>query len=126
VGGKETLFRENTARDGAWPEGDHVNAPPTAAICGQNSLFPPERMGCGEPIATCAEVYRCTECSVPFHKKCAEKHFGKSAVDRQAIINDVFGVLAKIQAALVHDDAWEERGRRALALVTERLTRPAT
>lgn len=64
-----------------------MNPPPTAAICGQNTVFPPERMGCGQPIATCAEVYRCTECSVPFHKRCAEKHFGKSAEDRQAIID---------------------------------------
>lgn len=68
---------------------------PTAAICGQNPCFPPERMGCGEPIDTCAEVYRCTECSVPFHKKCAERHFGKSARDRQATINDLTRAIAR-------------------------------
>ena len=49
---------------------------PMCAICGQNSVFPASRIGCGEPIYTCAEVYRCTDCGVPFHRECAIKHFG--------------------------------------------------
>ena len=49
-----------------------------AAICGANATFPAERVGCGLPIGTCAEVYRCTDCSVPFHRDCANAHFRTS------------------------------------------------
>jgi len=45
------------------------------ATCGTNPLFPPERLGCGRPIATCAEVYRCVDCSTPFHISCIKAHF---------------------------------------------------
>jgi hypothetical protein len=58
-----------------------------AATCGENTLFPATRMGCGEPILTCAEVFRCTECAVPFHRTCADKHFGESAENRQATVD---------------------------------------
>ncbi len=49
---------------------------PVCAICGENPLLPPGRVGCGQPIFTCAEVYRCTECQTPFHRECAIRHFG--------------------------------------------------
>lgn len=75
---------------------------PTAAICGQNILFPPERMGCGQPIETCAEVYRCTECSVPFHKACADKHFATSAENRQKTIASQATEIAELKHALEH------------------------
>ena len=48
---------------------------PVCAICGQNPVFPAERLGCGKPIYTCAEVYRCTDCMTPFHRDCARRHF---------------------------------------------------
>lgn len=50
---------------------------PPSAICGHDptGTFPDGRIGCGRPIETCAEIYRCTECTVPFHRKCAEVHF---------------------------------------------------
>lgn len=48
---------------------------PIAAICGDNIALPANVVGCGEPIYTCAEVYRCTDCNVPFHKDCAVRHF---------------------------------------------------
>ena len=50
---------------------------PVCAICGQNPVLPAGRVGCGQPIYTCAEVYRCTDCGVPFHRECAVKHFGE-------------------------------------------------
>ncbi len=49
---------------------------PVCATCGQNNVFPASRIGCGQPIYTCAEVYRCTDCGVPFHRDCALRHFG--------------------------------------------------
>lgn len=62
-----------------------VSGPPVAATCGANPIVPPERLGgCGDPIYTCAEVYRCTECGVPFHRACADRHFGDSKEQTQA------------------------------------------
>ena len=92
-----TRIRELEAK---CDEGDTVNAPPAAAICGQNAVFPPERMGCGKPISACDEVYRCTECAVPFHRTCTEKHFDKSAASRQAVINDLTRAIATMRALL--------------------------
>ena len=57
---------------------------PVAAVCGQSDTavslgITPERIGgCGKPITTCAEVYRCVECAVPFHRDCAKQHFAMS------------------------------------------------
>lgn len=53
-----------------------------AAVCGENDFakslgMGPGRLGCGERIETCAEVYRCTDCTTPFHRECAKKHFGE-------------------------------------------------
>ena len=45
------------------------------AICGENAVFPARVSGCAEPIMTHGEVYRCTDCDIPFHKECAKKHF---------------------------------------------------
>ena len=44
-------------------------------ICGSNPVLPAERVGCGKPIS--GDVYRCTECTTPFHHECAIKHFGQ-------------------------------------------------
>ena len=49
---------------------------PVCATCGENVIFPAARVGCGKPIYTCNEVYRCTECHTPFHHECAVQHFG--------------------------------------------------
>lgn len=53
-----------------------------AAICGENPValklgMSARCLGCGERIATCAEVFRCTDCLTPFHRECARKHFGE-------------------------------------------------
>ena len=47
-----------------------------AAVCGENTVFPAKRLGCGQRIETCHDVYRCTHCTTPFHRQCADKHFG--------------------------------------------------
>jgi hypothetical protein len=36
-------------------------------------------VGCGEPFAWDGERYRCTDCDVVLHKRCAMKHFAASA-----------------------------------------------
>jgi hypothetical protein len=36
----------------------------------------PTRVGCGQPVMP-AEVYRCTDCQVPFHRECLRRHFGE-------------------------------------------------
>lgn len=50
---------------------------PACAVCGENPFIAATEAGCGLPIKTCAEVYRCTDCDVPFHKECAKKHFAE-------------------------------------------------
>jgi hypothetical protein len=47
-------------------------------ICGRNGYFKPETTGgCGKPITLVAELYRCIDCGIPFHKECLKKHFAK-------------------------------------------------
>lgn len=42
----------------------------TLPICGINGF-----MGCGEQIERIAELYRCTDCGIAFHKPCILSHF---------------------------------------------------
>lgn len=52
---------------------------PTAAeTCGKNPILPATRLGCGEPIYTCAEVFRCLDCGTPMHKGCLRAHCATS------------------------------------------------
>ncbi len=52
------------------------------AICGQNRFFQPLTVGgCGAPILTVGELYRCADCSVPFHRDCLRAHFTKVITD---------------------------------------------
>jgi len=44
-------------------------------ICGQNGILDADLVGCGQIIWETHEVYRCTDCCVPFHRHCAKKHF---------------------------------------------------
>lgn len=54
-----------------------MNSRPVAAICGENPIgLPASRVGCGREILTCAEVFRCADCGIPFHRECAKRHFG--------------------------------------------------
>ena len=54
-----------------------------ADVCGRDptGTFPDGRLGCGEAIETCADVYRCTHCTIPFHRHCADKHFANGRAD---------------------------------------------
>lgn len=45
-----------------------------ADICSRNPVLAASVLGCGQPIMTCAEVYRCVDCQTPFHKDCLHKH----------------------------------------------------
>lgn len=45
-----------------------------ADICGRNPVLAASLLGCGKPILTCAEVYRCVNCQTPFHKDCLHRH----------------------------------------------------
>lgn len=47
-------------------------------ICGVHHDLGNKSIGCGEGFITHRQVYRCTDCGVPFHKHCAMKHFNKS------------------------------------------------
>lgn len=45
--------------------------------CGRNPILPSNRVGCGNVIVCSNDLYRCTDCDVPFHKECAKAHFGE-------------------------------------------------
>lgn len=72
-----------------------MTARPVAATCGESPTsrslgMTAERLGgCGEPIATCAEVYRCVDCDVPFHRGCARRHFSVSKDEKDARIEQL-------------------------------------
>lgn len=55
----------------------YTESRPVCATCGENPFVPADAAGCGKPIYTCAEVYRCTHCKIPFHRDCALKHFSE-------------------------------------------------
>lgn len=45
-------------------------------ICGANPTpIDADLVGCGKPIHSPEDVYRCTDCAVPFHRECAKRHF---------------------------------------------------
>jgi len=53
---------------------------PSGLVCGHRNFLDTvdDSTGCGEPIETVVEVYRCTECRIPFHHSCAIRHFETS------------------------------------------------
>lgn len=58
-------------------------------ICGQNSAMPARLVGCGKPIAGIDDLYRCTHCSTPFHRDCAEKHFKSDNIFTQEMFDSI-------------------------------------
>jgi hypothetical protein len=45
-------------------------------ICGEAPVpIDADLIGCGKPIQSAAEVFRCADCGVPFHRQCAIRHF---------------------------------------------------
>ena len=73
-------------------------------VCGQNALGVAAAVGCGQAIERDGDVYRCTDCSVPFHRDCALAHFAEA----QKAPVEVDWRRSCIRA--------EERGDRLLAL----------
>lgn len=49
----------------------------TPIRCGTNPALPPERVGCGQYITSEIDLYRCVDCSTPFHRECLRSHFGE-------------------------------------------------
>jgi hypothetical protein len=45
-------------------------------VCGENPTpVDADLVGCGNPIESQEDVFRCTDCGVPFHRACAVRHF---------------------------------------------------
>ncbi len=51
---------------------------PLHGHCGGGHALDGKPVGCGEVFVYAGEVFRCTDCEVPFHKHCARKHFAAS------------------------------------------------
>jgi hypothetical protein len=49
----------------------------TPVQCGTQPVLPAERVGCGKYILSELELYRCADCTVPFHRECLRNHFGR-------------------------------------------------
>lgn len=87
---------------------------PPSETCGHDptGTFPDGRLGCGQPIETCAEVYRCTDCTVPFHRECAAAHFGSAK-------NNYIDLAMRHEKALADFATERDRYRRALDGIRE-------
>lgn len=46
-----------------------------------------ECVGCHKPITPSYEIFRCTDCSMPFHRDCAKAHFAASRTPETDIWN---------------------------------------
>ncbi len=58
-------------------------------ICGFNMAgLDADLVGCGQPLYMLADVYRCVDCGVPFHKDCIKKHFSDGDVLTQEVIDE--------------------------------------
>ena len=55
-------------------------------ICGENSVLDADFIGCGKIIWDVKDLYRCTDCSVPFHRQCAKRHFEKDNVLTEDVV----------------------------------------
>jgi len=75
--------------------------------CGQNPSHPADAVGCGKAIDTEADVYRCTDCGVPFHRVCAVLHFDAATAS---------GVGINWRASCLQAEA---RGDRLLAMARQ-------
>lgn len=58
-------------------------------ICGENAVFPARLLGCAMPIERPEEVFRCTDCCVPFHRECARRHFDNGEVLTEQMIAEM-------------------------------------
>ena len=65
-------------------------------VCGRSltTIALSANKGCGGAI-TGREIYRCTECSVPFHRDCARKHFGEEREQAEATAERLRTLLAR-------------------------------
>lgn len=58
-------------------------------ICGFNTIgLDADLVGCGKPIYLIADVFRCIDCQVPFHRECLRKHFGSGDILTQEIVDE--------------------------------------
>ncbi len=55
-----------------------------STICGQNPVIDADLVGCGKVIERPDDVYRCTDCAVPFHRTCAIRHFETDTPEHSA------------------------------------------
>lgn len=58
----------------------------TPIACGTNPVLPSGRVGCGRHIMSELELFRCAQCSVPFHRECLRSHFGEHAEAALALV----------------------------------------
>lgn len=45
-------------------------------ICGGSERVVQFGVGCGQPIVSIDDLYRCATCSIPMHVDCLRRHFG--------------------------------------------------
>lgn len=57
--------------------------------CGENiGPVDADLVGCGKPIESQSDVYRCTHCGVPFHRDCAEIHFAETSESASRVYDE--------------------------------------
>lgn len=56
-----------------------------------------EGFGCGKPIESAADLYRCADCKTPFHHYCLVKHFG------DGVPREIEGMGKVTKYKMIHD-----------------------
>ncbi|WP_143042570.1 hypothetical protein [Variovorax sp. YR634] len=66
-------------------DAQQASAPKALVICGENPTpIDADLVGCGTSIDRLQDVYRCTDCGVPFHRACAIRHFVSDTPEHSA------------------------------------------
>jgi len=104
-----------------WPDFPHTCRAP-CAWCGDSpgvraAGLSPARVGCGGRLETCADVFRCVDCKVPFHQHCLERHCKSDLAAMQARAEraeaDVTLAHQQVKFTLADRDKWMGRAETA-------------
>ena len=96
----------------------------TPVLCGTQPILPPARVGCGGYILSELDLFRCGDCTVPFHRECLRAHFASHEADsitekaqraaRTLIYDDEYIVLS----AKAHNKSLAEIVSHVAAIIT--------
>lgn len=78
-------------------------------ICGGSERVVKFGVGCGKPIGSLDELYRCATCNVPMHVGCLRRHFGPGDGPLPTRVEEIAAKLLAQDAAAVSEVEERER-----------------